>query len=289
MYKKSLFTKNTIKPKYKDFAMEKKGTIFSLIFVACVVIGVILTIILMGITAGDYNYVQIEINPRVEILCDKKFKVVSVSPLNEDASIVLSDINLVGMDINKATEIYLDECAKTGYLDVDGIDNAVNLTVVDGLTQALDVHIMQCIYKYLKNNEIMTSVTENYEVRTMFDKKKENNMCCVNKYKLVSTLEETQSVLDFDTLKKMSEVNLIDVVKSNHENNPYTPTEENIQAKQKLIESNKDKYTNHKNNITNNTLREFSELFDDFQKSSGKKYQQDFEKEYTKWQESHTN
>lgn len=269
--------------------MEKKGTIFSLIFVGFVVVGVVLTIILLGITAGDYNYVQLEINPKVEFLCDKKFKVVSIAPLNDDASIVLSDMELIGLDIDKAIDMYLDECAKTGYLDVDGIDNAVNLTVVDGLTQALDVHIMQSIYGYLRKNEVMASVTENYEIREMFNKKKESNMCCVNKYKLVTTLESTQSALDFDALKKLSEVNLIDLVKSNHENNPYTPSQEDISKKKELIESNKNKYDTHIKNISNNTQKEFSELLDDFQKSSGKKYQQNFEKEYTKWQESRTN
>lgn len=269
--------------------MEKKGTIFSLIFVGFVVVGVVLTIILLGITAGDYNYVQLEINPRVEFLCDKKFKVVSVAPLNDDAEVVLADMNLVGIDIDKAVETYLDECAKTGYLDVDGIDNAVNLTVVDGLTQALDVHIMQSIYGYLRKNEVMSAVTENYEIREMFDKKKESNMCCVNKYKLVTTLESTQDTLDFNSLKKLSEVSLIDLVKSNHENNPYTPSQENISKKKTLIEENKEKYNTHKDNISPNTQREFAELFDKFQKSSGKKYQQNFEKVYTKWQESRSN
>ncbi|MGN0960976.1 MAG: hypothetical protein ACI4PF_02110, partial [Christensenellales bacterium] len=135
--------------------MEKKGTIISLILLAIVIAGAILTIILSGITAKDYNYVQLEVNPKVEFICDKKFKVVSVAPLNDDARIVLSDLNLVGNEIDEAATIFLDECAKTGYLDVNGIDNAINVTVLDGLTQALDVHIMRSVYDYFKKNEIM--------------------------------------------------------------------------------------------------------------------------------------
>lgn len=269
--------------------MEKKSTIFSLIFVAVVALGAVLSIILLGITAGDYNYVQIEINPKVEFLCDKKFKVVSVAPLNEDARIVLADMKLVGLDIDTATDAYLEECAKTGYLDVDGVNNAINLTVLDGLTQALDVHIMQSIYKYLREYEVMASVTENYEIRDMFDKKRENNICCVNKYKLITTLEKTQGSLDFDSLKKMNEVSLIALVKNNHKNNPYTPSQEEIQTKQNLILSNQAKYTTHQKAISNNSRREFATLLEDFQKSSGKRYQQNFEKEYAKWQENRTN
>lgn len=265
--------------------MEKKGTIISLILIAVIIIGAGLTIVLSGLTAKDYNYVQIEVNPRVEFVLDKKHKVVSVAPLNDDARIVLSDLNLIDKDIKDATTIFLDECAKTGYIDVNGINNATNVTVVDGLTQALDVHVMQAVYKYFKENEIMSAVTESYEVRKLFDEKKENNVYCVNKYKLITTLDEVREDLDFNTLKKMNEVSLIDLVASTHKSNPYIPSAEEISSKQTLIENNKNKYNTHKKAITHNTQKEFSELFDDFQKLCIKKYQQDFEKEYALWQE----
>lgn len=266
--------------------MEKRGTIICLILVAVIVVGSALTIILSGTTAGDYNYVQLEINPRVEFICDKKFKVVSVAPLNDDARIVLTGLDLIDKDIKQASSIFLDECAKTGYIDVNGVDNATNVTVVDGLTQALDVHVMQSIYKYFKDNEIMASVTETYEDRKMFDGKKENDVCCVNKFKLATTISEVRKDSDFQTLKKMNEVTLIDIVVDNHKNSPFTPTEEEIAIKQTLIEKNKNIYDTHKKAITKNTQREFSKLFEDFQKSSIKEYQQDFVKQYTIWQEN---
>lgn len=266
--------------------MEKKGTIIYLIIVGVIVVGIILTIIFSGITARDYNYVQLEVNPKVEFLCDKKFKVVSVAPLNEDARIVLSDINLIGKDIDQASKLFLDECAKTGYLNINGVNNSANITVVDGLTQALDVHVMQGVYNYFTQNEILASITETYESRSMFDKKKARDICCVNKYKLITTIDQVRDDLDFGTLKNMNEVSLIDLVANNHKNNPYIPTEEEIKTKQTLIEQNKKEYNTHMSAITNNTQREFSKLLSDFQKTSGKKYQQDFEKQYMKWQES---
>ena len=268
--------------------MEKKKTIISLSLIGVIIIGAVLVIILSGITTKDLNYVQLEVNPRVEFLCDKKFKVVSVAPLNNDGRIVLSDMSLIGMDIEEATTYFLDECAKTGYIDVNGVNNASNLTVLDGITQALDVHIMQSIYKYFRQNEIMASVTETYEDREMFNKKKENKISCVNKYKLMSTLDEVSEDLTFDNLKNMNEVSLIDIVESNHANNPYTPTEEEIKQKQTLIEKNKSKYSTHMKAITNKSQQEFSELFDTFQKMSIKEYQQDFAKQYFLWQENRT-
>ena len=265
--------------------MEKKNTIICLIVVALIVGCAVATIIISGITAKDYNYVQIEVNPRAEFILDKKFKVVSVNPLNNDARIVLSDMNLIGMEMDDAATEYLTECAKTGYLDVNGVNNAANITVIDGLTQALDVHVTQTTYEFFRENEIMGAVTETYEDRTMFDKRKEEQVCCSNKYKLLTTITEVDPSKDIKSLKKMSEVNLIEMVAKKHKDEPFIPTEEEIVRKQELIATNANKYNVHMKSITDNTQKEFSKLFDDFQKISTKAYMQDFEKEYEKWQE----
>ena len=167
--------------------MEKKLTIISLIFVIVVVASAVAVIIFTGITAREYNYVQLEINPRVEFLCDKNFKIVSVKPLNEDAKIVLSDLEYVGMDIDMACVDFVDQCAQTGFIDVNGSDNALNITVIDGITQALDVHVTKEIFSYLKRNEILCAVVENYEDRQISEEKKKDSVTCSNKYKLIKT------------------------------------------------------------------------------------------------------
>ena len=46
-----------------------------------------------------------------------------------------------------------------------------------------------------------------------------------------------------------------------------------------------DKYNKHIKSITPLSQREFTSLFDDFQQLSGKKYFEDFEKQYNIWQE----
>lgn len=264
--------------------MEKKSTIISLIFIGVIVVATILTITMSGITAKDYNYVQIEVNPRIELILDRKNKVISVSPLNDDARIVLAGLDIIDQNIDDAIELYLDECSKTGYIDMNGVDNATNITVVDGLTQALDVHVMQDVYNYFRKNEILSAITENYEIREMFNKKRENNICCANKFKLISTMHEKNPNLSISTLKNMSEVNLIDLVAEEHKNNPYTPTEEEITRKQTLINNNQKKYLLHTNSISNRSQKEFNKLFNEFQKYSTKEYHQDFSKQYTSWQ-----
>ena len=266
--------------------MEKKATIISLIFLAIIVATACCYIIFAGITTKEYNYVQLEVNPRVEFICNKKLSVVSVQPLNDDARIVLADLDLIGLDIEDAAVVFLDECAKTGYIDVDAVDNATNITVIDGITQAVDVHVTQVVYKYFRDNEILSVVTESYEDRTLFDQKKENKISCSNKYKLITTMIEKDNNLTLDKLSKMKESTLVEIVAEEHKNNPYTPTQDEIDTKQKLLNNNLNKYNSHKNRISNYTQQEFSQIFDKHQRLSSKKYTTNYNKEYTIWQDS---
>ncbi len=268
--------------------MEKKGTIIALIALTIIVGIASCYIIFSGITTKEYNYVQLEVNPRIEFVCDKKFDVVSVQPLNDDARIVLADLDLIGLDVDKASTIFLDECAKTGYIKVNGLDNSTNITIVDGITQALDVHVTQEIYNYYRDNEILSIVTETYEDRSMFDEKIKNKVSCANKYKLLTTITEKDSSQDFEKLKKLSEAKLVELVAEEHKNNPYIPTEKEKSIKQKLIENNAKTYNTHKKCISNYSQQEFSELFNKFQKLSGKKYFSNHKQEYINWQNNHT-
>jgi len=264
--------------------MEKKATIISLIALGIIVLTSCCYIVFMGITTKDYNYVQLEVNPRIEFICDKKFNVISAYPLNEDARIVLSDLNLVGLDIEKASEIFLDECSKTGYIDVDGLNNAANITIIDGLTQALDVHVAKSVYKYFRENEVMAIVTETDEDRSMFEEKIKNKVCCSNKLKLLQTMVEKDNSLTISKLNKKHEADLVEMVAEDHSKNPFSPTEEELSKKQQLIETNANTYNTHKKCISKYSKQEFSELFDKFQKTSSKDNLKNFTKEYTNWQ-----
>lgn len=267
--------------------MEKKGTIISLIFVGVVILSAVGLIIFSGITAKEYNYVQLEINPRVEFLCDKNFKVVSFRPINEDAEIILTGVEYKGMDISDASVDFIDTCARAGYIDVDGSDNAVNITVIDGITQALDVHVTQKINEYFRKNEILCAVIENYEDRHMFDEKKKSNVCCPNKFKLMQTMHEIVPEKSMEDLAKLSEVQLIDMLNNIHNEYTFEPTHDQIELKTKLIDFNREKYNTHKEKITNESQSKFATTYEKFQKNEGAKYAENFNKSYNDWQNVH--
>lgn len=267
--------------------MEKKNTIICIIFVAVLVISAGAYIVFTGITADEYNYVQLEINPRVEFLCDKYFNVVSYKGLNEDAEILLSNVEYKGMKMEDVAIDFIDTCARTGYIDVNGVNNAINVTVIDGLTQALDVHIVKKINSYLKEKEILCSVTESNEDRFLFDDKKELGVCCANKLKLITTLNEQDSTLEIEKLKTLSEVELIDMVANIHATTNKTIDNEKSKYKQKLIAHEQAKYQKHINSISKETQKEFAKIFEDYTNSSTEKYKTNFRKEYSIWQNSY--
>ena len=269
--------------------MEKKRTILALVFVGVVIACAVALIIFTGITAREYNYVMIEINPRVEFLCDSSYKVVSFKALNEDARIVLSDIDYTGIDIATASTDFIDQCARCGYIDVDGENNAVNVTIIDGLTQALDVHVVEHIYTYLQKKEILCAVCENYEDRDMFDEKNENKVSDINKYKLIKRICEMHPDINKTKLAKLSEIELIDMISNIHYTFPDTHDNAMMEIKKNMIDDNASKYENHMEKITDKTQQKFSSIFDKYQKTIGERYRQDFEKEYDNWQLNHIN
>jgi len=264
--------------------MEKKQTIISLIFVAVVILSAVALIIFTGITANEYNYVQLEINPKVEFLCDKNFNVVSARALNEDAQIVLSDLNYTGLKIDTACVDFVDQCARTGFIDVNGNNNAMNITVIDGITQALDTHVTKEIFAYLKKKEILCAVIENYEDRNMSEEKKKHNVNCSNKYKLIKTLHEFDNTLDLETLSKLSEINLIDMVSNIHTTQDLTIAPSYKAQKENLLKQNLKTYEKHMKIITNSSQQSFNEVFDKYTKLSSPKYALDFNKEYNNWE-----
>ena len=73
-------------------------------FAACLVEG-----------SENYAYVTIDINPSVELIV-KDGKVVSINAGNEDASILLSGEDLVGLTVEEATGKIVKLAEELGYL-----------------------------------------------------------------------------------------------------------------------------------------------------------------------------
>ena len=74
----------------------------------------------------DYSYVILTINPSVELAFDKDEIVREINSLNEDADILLSDLDLVGKSLEEVTNTIIDETA-----EINKLDNTIDLVVIN--------------------------------------------------------------------------------------------------------------------------------------------------------------
>lgn len=83
-------------------------------------------------TAPERTRMTVDINPSVEFMLDSDAKVVSVTALNDDGSIIIAGEAFVGMSAEEAAKLVVSLSVETGYI----IDNDVNITVSGDTTFA---------------------------------------------------------------------------------------------------------------------------------------------------------
>jgi hypothetical protein len=74
------------------------------------------------------GYVILDINPSVELAYNIDGKVLEVVSINEDADIITSDLDLVGLSLEDATEEVIDAAIETGYINELSENNALVVT-----------------------------------------------------------------------------------------------------------------------------------------------------------------
>jgi hypothetical protein len=109
--------------------MKNKILVFSLILI---LIYLNLTIISGCVKTGEaVTYVNLSLNPNIEIVLDTADKVVSVNAINEDGELLFAQENFAGERVQNIIYKLVDLSAKSGLLDVNNINNAVYLSVVN--------------------------------------------------------------------------------------------------------------------------------------------------------------
>jgi len=81
---------------------------------------------------NDYTRMTVDINPSIEMMVDSENKVVSVTALNDDGSILIAGEAIVGKTAEEATELIITLAGETGYLvsgNVTADENTVKVSV----------------------------------------------------------------------------------------------------------------------------------------------------------------
>ncbi len=109
------------------------------------------------------TFISYRINPEVGIFVSNKDEVLDTIALNDDADVLLANIDLVGKDISEASEIIISESIKTGFIDSDSMDTEVFIDVEsedeDEIKEVLE-KVKKKIDDYFVNNGIFGAVSK---------------------------------------------------------------------------------------------------------------------------------
>ena len=112
-----------------------------------------------------YGYIDVDINPSIELVVDKEFEVLKTKALNDDAKKVAKELDAKGKDAYSVINDFLDKCEKYGYIDMQGnnvvlVSASINDSAAKGSeeNQELDKFLFNIDKKiYIENKENITS------------------------------------------------------------------------------------------------------------------------------------
>ena len=191
--------------------MKKKFNIFSKGFVGVAAAACVLFAVgVVGVPYYGNNYVpdshvDIDVNPGVEIVTNKKNKVLEVQSTNQDGAAVIDGMNLKNTELKVAVNALIGSMVQKGYIQND--NTGILVTVRndnEDKANKVKAEVLNDINTALSTNSIQATVI-NQTVKTTVDAKKfaaENNIS-IGKAVFVLNLAAKDTSLDAKELAKI--------------------------------------------------------------------------------------
>lgn len=226
---------------------------------------IIAIVFFMGLSYAIYifnqkplSFVSISINPDIELAVNDEDIIQEVIPINEDADIITSDLDLVGMDIENASEKIVEAAIETGYIDEYSDENTVVITTTnedETVRQKLEAKVVTRVNNYFTKKEIYLLVITNGLNDELKSEAKEygisnGKMLLVNRAATVNS-DLSKEELSNMTVKEIQQA-IKDYVTERHETLKATSAELKTKwqaEKATLRETYKNKVDTLKNNI----------------------------------------
>jgi len=164
-------------------------------------------------------YINIDINPSIEIITDEEGIVSAVNALNEDAEMLLLDTNFLGLSVEGTVNKILELALELGYLEED-LDNAILVTVgADTETESaiVEEEITSEVEKFISDKKMKLEVLkESFEATDELRAEAEALGVTVGKLKLAKYASEFSSIPLEETVK-MSVRELNEIVKESRQ------------------------------------------------------------------------
>lgn len=187
------------------------------------------------------SYVSMEINPSISFVLDQNQKVMSLSCDNDDAMVMLYGEQIVGLDIQSASDKILELAVKMGYLTQDNCGVSVEVVsdgtkVESNILDKIEVSVQKVddtlSFDVVYNEE--GSFILNYELAKLKEKNpddKNYQELTAGKLRLINSALACDFKLKMDDAVKMTTGELLAVVETAYSNMESYATEAFKQAK----------------------------------------------------------
>lgn len=200
--------------------MKKKITKLTVVvLVVALALSVLAACDFLPTAEGETAYVKVTINPEVEFAVGEDNTVEAVNAANEDAEILLSDVDLIGLDIEEAVEEFVDIATEAGYIDEDAEteeENEVEVEIIGGDEETelqIRNRLRERINRYFNNNGIFGKVSE--ATLEEYAEQAAELGVSTGKTKMILKALDNNPELDIEELKDMEMKDLVKLFKDN--------------------------------------------------------------------------
>ena len=166
------------------------------------------------------SVVSLDVNPSIELKVNRSEKVLSCTPLNEDAKAILADMSngadLKGAKLDVAVNAIVGSLVRNGYLD--SISSAIMISVEDKNTaraEKLQRELTSTVDGVLQTSEAKAAVlTQTLTQDAGREQQARENNISTGKAALVNHVLALNSALKFDALAKLSVEELKDLAEA---------------------------------------------------------------------------
>ncbi len=164
VFEKRLVVEQGVAPKNESSHFIKNTVIALLIALVLALAGILLINQLRNESKGG-SFI-IDINPSLEIVYNENTEVTQINALNEDAEVLLCNLELVGKSYKDAVGLLMDNCVKLGYLSPSREDNAIMTTALlenGEKSEEMTQEIKELFYKEFENRRMHGVVIAGFE------------------------------------------------------------------------------------------------------------------------------
>ncbi len=157
VYEKKSFSKKDV----KDYVMDNAGKEIRrdkkrrIMFRGSIILSAIAFFVFLTTNSPiEKTYITIDINPSIELVADDDDIVIEANPLNDDAIVLLTDLEVIGLTLKEAAVVIAEEAREMGFIDETSDDNLVLITIyeddeerqeelAEGINEELEQHFKE--------------------------------------------------------------------------------------------------------------------------------------------------